>query len=208
MPVGCVFAGSMAQLPSNEPESVYLKTLQAAAVHDPERRAVGHDVLGIGVAVSAAGEAETAGRILAAGETAGGAGVLVDLVGVAIHQPDVGAVGGDAGELGRGTQAAGRPGAEQRAAGAVDVDVLVGVDDPFGGAGGVVATPRGLRLFKVKPEGRLLGPRGLILVGRIGPADYRGRVVDHVELGGRVAVGNRWPWPGCWPGSPPPDWRD
>jgi hypothetical protein len=27
MPVGCVFAGSMAQLPSNEPESVYLKTL-------------------------------------------------------------------------------------------------------------------------------------------------------------------------------------
>src|SRR4029077_18531626 len=27
MPVGCVFAGSMAQLPSDEPESVYLKTL-------------------------------------------------------------------------------------------------------------------------------------------------------------------------------------
>ena len=29
MPVGCVFAGSMAQLPSNEPDSVYLKTLSA-----------------------------------------------------------------------------------------------------------------------------------------------------------------------------------
>ena len=29
MPVGWVFAGSMVQLPSNEPDSVYLKTLSA-----------------------------------------------------------------------------------------------------------------------------------------------------------------------------------
>ena len=29
MPVGCAFAGSMVQLPSDEPESVYLKTLRA-----------------------------------------------------------------------------------------------------------------------------------------------------------------------------------
>src|SRR5262249_62147892 len=67
---------------------------------------------------------------------AGRAGVVVDLIGVAIHQPDVGAVGGDAGERRRGTQAAGRPGAEQGAAGAADVDVFISIHDPFGGAGG------------------------------------------------------------------------
>src|SRR5262249_45043705 len=112
-----------------------LEDLERATVHDPEGRAVGHDVLGVGVAVPALNEVEAAGRILAAGEAAGGGGVPVHGGRGAIHQPNVGAVGGDTGERRRRTQAAGRPGAEQGAAGVVDVDVLVRVHDPFGGAG-------------------------------------------------------------------------
>src|SRR5262249_15454662 len=97
------------------------------AIHDPERGAVGHDVLRIAVAaVTVDGEVEAAGRTLAAGEAAGRARVLVDLIGGAIDQPDVGAVGGDACQRRGGTQAAGRPGALQRTAGAVNVDILVG----------------------------------------------------------------------------------
>src|SRR5262249_30561114 len=67
-----------------------LEDLQSAAVHHPERRAVGHDVLGIGVAAALAlGEAEAAGRALTAGQPAGGAGIVVDLASVAIDQPDI-----------------------------------------------------------------------------------------------------------------------
>ena len=130
-------------------------------------------------------EAEAAGRVLAAGEAAGGAGVLEDLVLLGIDDPDVGAVGGDALERGVGGQAAGRPGAEQRAAGVVDVDVLVGVHDPDGcpggGAGGAarggVAAVQGVVL-----DG---GAAAAVLVGPVGAA-----VVDHVELG-RVVVEDR-----------------
>ena len=90
---------------------MYLNTLSVrAVVDDPERRAVGDDVLGVGVA---AVQAEAAGGVLAAGEAAGGAGVLEDLVLLGVDEPDVGAVGGDALDLGGGVYSAGRPGAEQ-----------------------------------------------------------------------------------------------
>src|SRR5262249_33162923 len=61
---------------------------------------------------------------------AGRAGVLVDLEGSAIHQPDVGAIGGNTGERCRATQTAGRPGAEAHAAVVVDVYSLVAIHDP------------------------------------------------------------------------------
>src|SRR5262249_23751393 len=149
------------------------------AIDDPERGAVGHEVLGITVAtVAVDGEAETAGRVLAAGQPAGGAGVLVDLVGGAIHQPDVGAVGGDAGERRGGAQAAGRPGAELYAVVVVDVDILVRVHDPDRGPrrGGRHAARRGVGAEL--RDGDLLGRApAAVFVGLDGAA------IDHEELG-------------------------
>src|SRR5262249_44941444 len=107
-------------------------------VDHPEAGAVGDDILGVRVG---AVQAEAAGRVLAAREAAGGVGVGEHLVLLGIvDDPDVGAVGGDALDRGVRGQAAGRPGAEEPAAGVVDIDLLVGVHDPDlvagGGAGG------------------------------------------------------------------------
>ena len=97
MPVGLPPPEVMVQLPRSEPPTVYLKTLSVGAVvDDPDARAVGDEVGGVGVA---AVQAEAAGGGLAAGEAAGGAGVAIDLVALGIDDPDVGAVGGDAFEL-------------------------------------------------------------------------------------------------------------
>src|SRR5262249_12649089 len=87
--------------------------------------------------------------------------------------------------------AAGRPGAEQRAAGAVDVDVLVGVHDPLGRAGGVGGYAHRGQVVQAEAVGRLRSPGGLVLVGRVGPAAGRRRIVDHVELGVLVAGRDR-----------------
>ena len=132
----------------------------------------------------AAVEAEAAGGVLAAGEARRGAGVLVDLVALGIDDPDVGAVGGDAFHRGIAGQRAGRPGAEQSAAGVVDVHLAVGVDDP-----GLVARDRAGRSARggvAAVEAVRLDRRaaGVVLVGPI----LRG-VVDDVELGRRRGDG-------------------
>src|SRR5262249_47903035 len=83
-------------------------------IDDPERGAVGDEALGIGVTAI---QTKAAGGGLAAGEAAGGTGVLEDLVLFGVHDPDVGAVGGNPFELGARIQAAGGPGPQQAAAG-------------------------------------------------------------------------------------------
>src|SRR5262249_21765653 len=107
-----------------------------AVVHDPERRAVGDDALGVGVFLV---QFEVAGGALAARTQTGGASVLVNFGVHVVQQPDVGAVGGEAFYLGVAVQTAGAPGTEQYAVVVVDIDGLVVVHDPDGLAVG----PRG-----------------------------------------------------------------
>jgi hypothetical protein len=59
------------------------------------------------------------------------------------------------------------------------------------------ATRKGLlvkspfQVIQAQVVGRLLRPGGLVLVGRVGPADRRCRVVDNVELGWLIAGRDR-----------------
>src|SRR5262249_54148139 len=80
--------------------------------------------------------------------------------------------------------------AEQRAAGAVDVDVLVGVHDPFGRAGSVGGDAARVQVAQAESERSLRSAGGLVLVGCVGAAQCRGGGVDHVEFGGGGAFGN------------------
>ena len=181
MPVGLPPPEVMVQEPRSEPPTVYLKTLSVrAVVEDPDAGAVGHQVGGAGVA---AVQVEAAGGVLAAGEASGGAGVAIDLVALGIDDPDIGAVGGDALHVGIAGQRAGGPGAEEAAAGVIDIDVLVGIDDPDfvagcgagGTAGGGVAA-----VDRVVFDGRAARAVFKRLV--------RGAVIDDVELGWRQVV--------------------
>src|SRR5262249_19013045 len=153
-----------------------------AVLHDPERRAVGDDALGVDVRV-AVGQPETAvGRLVRAEAQAGGAGELEDLVGIVVEYPEVGTVGGDALQLGGRAQAAGRlhqqPVTHQSAAGVVDVDVFVRVHDPDRRAGRGAGGAARRRVAAVE---RIVLTGGAVRPVLIGPV--RAAVVDDVKLG-------------------------
>ena len=128
IPVGLEPAPLIVQLPTSDPESVYLKTLsvlESLTTH----RFVPSVTTSLGLVLLLLRL-----KLLAAfwlpERRAGGAGVAEHLVLLGIDDPDVGAVGGYAFDGGIGRQTAGGPGAEERAAGVVDINLLVGVRDP------------------------------------------------------------------------------
>src|SRR5262249_36789003 len=114
----------VAQQPEGAVGDVVDVHLVVLAVGHPEQAAARADVAG-----AAVGGAQRVGvgRALTAGGPAGGALVAAHLPVAAADDPHVGAVGGDA--L-RRADVLGRPRAEEAARGGVDVDLLVGIDDP------------------------------------------------------------------------------
>jgi hypothetical protein len=82
-------------------------------------------------------------------------------------------------------QAARRPGAEERAAGVVNVDLLVGVHDPDRVAGGVAGGVTGSGVAIAQDGVAQGGPGEAVAVRAVGAG-----VIDHVKLG-RVVVCNR-----------------
>ena len=120
---------------------------------------------------------------MAAGEARSRASVLIDLVALGIDDPDVGAIGRYALNIGIGGQRSSGPGAEQAAAGVVDIDGLVGIDDPDFVAGYGAGSAAGGRVAAI--DGVILdgSAAGGVFVGAIGAA-----VVDDVEFCGRNFV--------------------
>ena len=89
-------AGSVLNRPAPEQRAgdvVLEHLIIGGVVDDPETRAIRDDAHRVAVA---AAQVEAAGRGLRAGETSGRAGVSEHLVLLAIDDPDIGAIGGDA----------------------------------------------------------------------------------------------------------------
>ena len=127
MPVGLPPPPVIVQLPTSEPGSVYLNTLSCTASLTTHK-CVPSVTMSLGLVLLLFRL-----KLLAAfwlPERRLAASVYLKTLSLWHRRSNVGAVGGDAFDGGVAGQRAGGPGAEQAAAGVVDIDLAIGIDDP------------------------------------------------------------------------------